>query len=115
MVNELHAYFHPEEIGVNKVRANPGEGLDVPIWLLGSGGFTAQLAGRLGLPFAFASHFAPDYLLPALELYRSAFIPSKTLDKPYVMVGLSATVADSSEEARFSFSSLTTCLYSIFN
>ncbi|MFD1776886.1 LLM class flavin-dependent oxidoreductase [Paenibacillus rhizophilus] len=99
---ELRAYFDPEAADSRPpgVRAIPGEGLNVPIWLLGSSGFSARLAGQLGLPFAFASHFAPDYLLPALHLYRSSFQPSGVLDKPYAMVGLSAVAADSSEEAR---------------
>ncbi|AHV99542.1 LLM class flavin-dependent oxidoreductase [Paenibacillus sabinae] len=99
---ELRAYFEPgaADSRPSGVRAVPGEGLSVPIWLLGSSGFSARLAGQLGLPFAFASHFAPDYLLPALHLYRSSFRPSAALDKPYVMVGLSAAVADTAEEAR---------------
>ncbi|NJJ39253.1 LLM class flavin-dependent oxidoreductase [Paenibacillus apii] len=99
---ELRAYFEPGAANSRPpgVRAVPGEGLSVPIWLLGSSGFSARLAGQLGLPFAFASHFAPDYLLPALHLYRSSFQPSAELDKPYVMVGLSAVVADTAEEAR---------------
>ncbi|BCG61537.1 LLM class flavin-dependent oxidoreductase [Paenibacillus sp. URB8-2] len=99
---ELRAYFDPEAADSRPpgVWATPGEGLNVPIWLLGSSGFSARLAGQLGLPFAFASHFAPDYLLPALHLYRSSFQPSGVLDKPYAMVGLSAVAADSSEEAR---------------
>ncbi|MBY9077847.1 LLM class flavin-dependent oxidoreductase [Paenibacillus sp. HN-1] len=99
---ELRAYFDPE--GADRrprgVQAVPGEGLDIPIWLLGSSGFSAQLAARLGLPFAFASHFAPDYLLPALHLYRTGFRPSETLDKPYAMVGLNVVAADTDEEAQ---------------
>lgn len=101
LLSELRAYFDPE--GADRrpagVHAVPGEGLKVPIWLLGSSGFSAKLAGSLGLPFAFASHFAPDYLLQALELYRSSFVPSDVLDKPYAMVGLGVTAADTSEEA----------------
>lgn len=73
----------------------------MPIWLLGSSGFSAQLAGQLGLPFAFASHFAPDYLLPALHLYRTSFKPSAVLDKPHVMVGLGVTAADTTAAARW--------------
>lgn len=101
-LSELRAYFDPSASGSRPpgVRAIPGEGLDVPIWLLGSSGFSARLAGQLGLPFAFASHFAPDYLLPALHLYRSSFQPSVHLDKPHVMVGLGITAADTVEEAR---------------
>ncbi|TFE28551.1 LLM class flavin-dependent oxidoreductase [Cohnella luojiensis] len=101
LLNELRSYFNPSGAAIhNAVRAIPGEGLNIPIWLLGSSGFSAQLAGRLGLPFAFASHFAPDYLLPALELYRSNFRPSEALDKPYAMVGVSVTAADTEQEAK---------------
>lgn len=101
-LSELRAYFDPNGAGSRPlgVRAVPGEGLSIPIWLLGSSGFSAQLAGQLGLPFAFASHFAPDYLLPALHLYRSSFKPSAVLDKPHVMIGLGMTAADTVEEAR---------------
>lgn len=101
-LSELRAYFDPDGAGSRPlgVRAVPGEGLNIPIWLLGSSGFSAQLAAQLGLPFAFASHFAPDYLLPALHLYRSSFKPSSVLDKPHVMVGLGITAADTVEEAR---------------
>jgi luciferase family oxidoreductase group 1 len=100
---ELREYFHPSQepnAAPGGVRAIPGEGLDIPIWLLGSSGFSAQLAAQLGLPFAFASHFAPDYLLPAIDAYRSGFRPSEALDKPHVMVGLNAIVADTDEEAQ---------------
>jgi len=101
LLSELRSYFNPTGAKYNSVvRAIPGEGLDIPIWLLGSSGFSAQLAGQLGLPFAFASHFAPDYLLPALELYRSSFRPSEVLEKPCVMVGVSVTAADTEQEAK---------------
>ena len=83
----------------------PGAGLNVPVWLLGSSLFSAQLAGMLGLPYAFASHFAPDYLMDALAIYRSEFRPSQQLAKPYVMVGTSVVGADSEEEARRLFTS----------
>jgi luciferase family oxidoreductase group 1 len=101
LLSELRAYLDntPEARPVG-VRAIPGEGLSIPIWLLGSSGFSAQLAGHLGLPFAFASHFAPDYLLPALDLYRGSFRPSESLDKPYAMIGLNIIAADTDEEAR---------------
>jgi luciferase family oxidoreductase group 1 len=101
-LSELRHYFNPsaESRGVMP-RAVPGEGLDVPIWLLGSSGFSAQLAGHHGLPFAFASHFAPDFLLPALKLYRDNFKPSEVLDKPYAMVGVNVVVADTDEAAAF--------------
>jgi luciferase family oxidoreductase group 1 len=100
-LSELRGYFNPAMgTGMPNVRAFPGEGLDIPIWLLGSSGFSAQLAGQLGLPFAFASHFAPDYLLSALELYRSNFRPSESLAKPYAMVGINIIAADTDEEAK---------------
>lgn len=100
LLSELRSYLNPSTgSGMPDVRAIPGEGLDIPIWLLGSSGFSAQLAGQLGLPFAFASHFAPDYLLPALDLYRTSFRPSEALDKPYAMIGLNVIAADTDEEA----------------
>ncbi|NMO94415.1 LLM class flavin-dependent oxidoreductase [Paenibacillus lemnae] len=100
-LGELRTYFKPTSGSSMRVRAIPGEGLDVPIWLLGSSGFSAQLSAQLGLPFAFASHFAPDYLLPALDLYRSQFRPSEELDKPYAMVGVNVICADTDEQARY--------------
>lgn len=99
-LSELRGYFHPAPGSGARVRAIPGEGLSVPIWLLGSSGFSAQLSGQLGLPFSFASHFAPDYLLPALDLYRHQFRPSEELAAPYAMVGVNVLVADTDEEAR---------------
>jgi luciferase family oxidoreductase group 1 len=101
-LSELRSYLDPSSFNSRPpgVRAIPGEGLTIPIWLLGSSGFSAQLAGQLGLPFAFASHFAPDYLLPALHLYRSNFRPSEVLDKPYAMIGLNIIAADTVEEAK---------------
>ena len=97
---ELRAYFDPSlAAGKNFVRAIPGEGLKIPIWLLGSSGYSAQLAGQLGLPFSFASHFSPEYTKPALELYRSSFRPSAVLDRPYAMVGVNVIAADTDEEA----------------
>jgi luciferase family oxidoreductase group 1 len=84
-----------------RVRAVPGEGLNIPIWLLGSSGFSAQLAGHLGLPFSFASHFSPEYTLPALELYRETFQPSDVLDEPYAMVGVNVIAAVTDEEAHW--------------
>lgn len=97
---ELRSYLNPALGGAAPgVRAVPGEGLDIPIWLLGSSGFSAQLAGQLGLPFAFASHFAPDYLLPALELYHRNFRPSSSLEKPYVMVAVNVIAAPTDDEA----------------
>jgi luciferase family oxidoreductase group 1 len=100
-LDELRTYLNPKLAEGNmKVRAIPGEGLNIPIWLLGSSGFSARLAGRLGLPFAFASHFSPDNTLPALELYRNTFTPSEVLDEPYAMVGANVVAADTDEEAQ---------------
>jgi luciferase family oxidoreductase group 1 len=98
-LKELKSYFKPEEY--MRVRAIPGEGLNIPIWLLGSSGYSAQLAGQLGLPFAFASHFSPDNTLPALDLYRKSFCPSEVLDKPYAMVGVNVVAADTDEKAEW--------------
>jgi luciferase family oxidoreductase group 1 len=81
------------------VRAVPGTGLKVPVWILGSSLFGAQLAAMLGLPYAFASHFAPGQMMQAIALYRSTFKPSEQLDKPYVMLGFNVFAADSDEEA----------------
>jgi len=83
--------------------AVPGMNSDVPIWLLGSSLYSAQLAAMLGLPYAFASHFAPDSLLDAIDIYRSRFKPSAVLDKPYVMVGVMGSVAATDEEAQYHF------------
>ncbi|MBS4218614.1 LLM class flavin-dependent oxidoreductase [Bacillus sp. FJAT-49711] len=96
-VDELQAYFNydPEA----RVRAIPGEGLNIPIWLLGSSGFSAQLAAQKGLPFSFASHFAPDYVLQALKLYRENFKPSAVLQKPYAMLGINIIAADTDDRA----------------
>ncbi|WP_308637550.1 LLM class flavin-dependent oxidoreductase [Paenibacillus silvisoli] len=101
LLAELRAFFQPPADAVRPVRATPGEGLNVPIWLLGSSGFSAKLAGELGLPFSFASHFAPEYLMPAIHLYRSNFRPSEALAKPYVMIGINIVAADTDEEARY--------------
>ncbi|MDE5416328.1 LLM class flavin-dependent oxidoreductase [Alkalihalobacterium chitinilyticum] len=97
---ELRAYFAPDQHN-QRVRAYPGEGLQIPIWLLGSSGFSAQLAGKLGLPFAFASHFSPEYTLPALNLYRQSFQPSEVLQEPYAMVGVNVIAADTDEKAQW--------------
>lgn len=104
-VLELQAYFKPVQPG-QAVRAVPGAGLDVPIWLLGSSLYSAELAAHLGLPFAFASHFAPRFLLRAIELYRSRFQPSTQLDKPYVAVAANAIAADTDEAAHHLLRSL---------
>lgn len=104
-VVELMGYFQPAEDG-QRIRAVPGEGEQVPIWILGSSLYGAQLAAMLGLPYAFASHFAPAELDHALEIYRSRFQPSKQLDRPYVMLGLNVFAAPSDAEARLLFTSL---------
>ncbi len=103
-VVELMNYFKPGS-GGQRVRAVPGEGLNVPFWILGSSLFGAQLAARLGLPFAFASHFAPMQMMEAISLYRGLFRPSEQLDKPYVMLGYNICAADSDAEALRLFSS----------
>ena len=103
-LDELRGYFAPAEPG-QAVRAIPGEGLDVPIWLLGSSDFSARLAAEKGLPFAFASHFAPDFLFGALRIYRENFRPSATLARPHVMIGVNACVADTDAEAHQLFTS----------
>jgi luciferase family oxidoreductase group 1 len=88
------------------VHAVPGEGLNIPIWILGSSLFGAQLAAAMGLPFAFASHFAPALLTQAIEVYRSRFTPSEFLDRSHLMLALSVVAADTDEEARWQFTSL---------
>ena len=103
-VQELQSYFEPAEPG-QQIRAVPGAGLRVPIWLLGSSLFSAQLAAMLGLPFAFASHFAPADMMQALALYRSRFKPSKQLDRPYAMLGVNVVAAPTDAEARRLFTS----------
>lgn len=104
-VLELQAYFRQPAPG-QKIRAVPGAGLDVPIWLLGSSLFSARLAAMLGLPFAFASHFAPEMMITAANMYRSEFRPSPQLGQPYFMLGANVFAADSDEEARRLFTSL---------
>jgi luciferase family oxidoreductase group 1 len=98
-VRELLGYFEPAAPG-QAVRAVPGAGLDVPVWLLGSSLFSATLAAQLGLPFAFASHFAPDAMDQALAIYRRDFRPSARLAEPYAMLALNVVAADSDAEAR---------------
>ncbi len=100
LLTELR-YFLNDPVNGQPVIAVPGNGSKVPIWLLGSSGFSAQLAGRLGLPFAFAAHFSPENTLPALELYRRNFQPSAELSKPYAMVAINVYAAETDEEAAF--------------
>ncbi|AFL53740.1 luciferase family oxidoreductase group 1 [Sinorhizobium fredii] len=104
-VVELQALLGPVSED-QKIIAVPGADSNVPLWLLGSSHFSAHLAGILGLPFAFASHFAPDMLLSALEIYRERFTSSPQLDKPHVMVGVMGVAADTDEEANFVFTSM---------
>jgi luciferase family oxidoreductase group 1 len=98
-VIELRDYLGPKD-NTSRVRAIPGEGTNVPIWLLGSSTYSAQLAAALGLPFAFASHFAPTYLYDALKIYRQNFTPSAHLQNPYSMACVNVIAADTNEEAQ---------------
>ncbi|MFD1852011.1 LLM class flavin-dependent oxidoreductase [Oceanobacillus bengalensis] len=102
-VNELQDYFSDNP--VSRVRAVPGQGLDIPIWLLGSSDFSARLAAEKGLRFSFASHFAPAYLHAALRLYRDNFKPTEKLEKPYAMIGVNVIAADTDEKANYIASS----------
>ena len=104
-VVELMAYFQPAEPD-QAVRAVPGAGLSVPVWILGSSTYGAQLAAMLGLPFGFASHFAPGMMMQAISIYRDRFRPSAQLSAPNVMLGVNIVAAETNAEARFLFSSL---------
>jgi len=104
-VAELMTYFRPAPTS-QAVRAVPGEGLGVPIWILGSSLFGAQLAAALGLPFAFASHFAPAQMMDAVEIYRRQFRPSEASARPHVMLGFNVFAADTDEEAHLLASSM---------
>ncbi|HEY3045278.1 MAG TPA: LLM class flavin-dependent oxidoreductase, partial [Vicinamibacterales bacterium] len=104
-VQELQAFLAPVQPG-QIIQAVPGGGLNVPLWILGSSTFGAQLAAQLGLPYAFASHFAPDALMEALAVYRARFQPSRQLDKPYAMIGVNVVAADTDEEARYLFTTV---------
>ena len=104
-VMELLNYFKPVSDG-QKVRAVPGAGLNIPVWILGSSLFGAQLAAALGLPFAFASHFAPADLAQAIAIYRRQFKASEYLDKPYIMAGLTVIAAATDDEAQYQATSL---------
>jgi luciferase family oxidoreductase group 1 len=104
-VVELMSYFQPAQPD-QAVQAVPGAGLKVPIWILGSSLYGAQVAAYLGLPFAFASHFAPAMMMPAIAIYRERFRPSEQLAAPHIMLGITVVAAESDEKARFLFSSL---------
>ena len=106
-VLELQAYLGEPAPGVPAppVRAVPGQGSNVPLWSLGSSLYGAQLAAALGLPYGFASHFAPGALMPAIEIYRERFEPSAQLDKPYVLAGFNVFAGDDDETGRFLMSS----------
>lgn len=104
-VVELQQWFAPVQPG-QAVQAVPGGGMEIPIWLLGSSLYSAQLAAMLGLPFAFASHFAPQMMMQALEVYREGFRPSATLDKPYAMAAMNLFAADTDAEGQRLFTSL---------
>jgi luciferase family oxidoreductase group 1 len=112
-VRELQALFGPLQPG-QMIQAVPGTGLEVPIWILGSSLFGAQLAAAFGLPFAFASHFAPDALMQALKIYRASFQPSEQLERPYAMVGINVVAADTDAEARRLFTSTQQSFTNIF-
>jgi luciferase family oxidoreductase group 1 len=99
-VVELQSYFAPVQPG-QRVQAVPGAGLKVPIWILGSSLFGAQLAAALGLPYAFASHFAPGAMMQAIDVYRRGFQPSEQSSRPYVMLGFNVIAADTDEEAQY--------------
>jgi len=106
-VVELLTYLAPrDENAPLSVRAIPGEGTKVPVWILGSSLFGAQLAAHLGLPYAFASHFAPQHLYDAAQTYRRNFQPSQYLDTPYFMMACNVFAADTASEAQFHFSTL---------
>src|SRR6202158_443466 len=99
LLEELRTYLGPEKPG-QVVKAIPGQGSNVPVTLLGSSGFSAHLAGTLGLPFAFAAHFAPEYLCAAAQLYRQHFRPSETLRKPYLIVAVQVIASETDAAAR---------------
>lgn len=99
-VKKLQQFFSSDNAG-NEVRAIPGEGLDVPIWILGSSTDSARLAAEMGLPYAFASHFAPSYFLSAIKIYRENFRPSKFLNSPYVIACVNVVAADTDKQADY--------------
>ena len=109
LVEELQSYFLPTRTG-QKVAAIPGAGLPIPLWILGSSLYSAELAARLGLPYAFAGHFAPDMMMQAFAIYHREFFPSKVLSKPQTMVCVQGIAAETDEKAQF----LATTLYQRF-
>ena len=112
-VVELQALLGPSRPG-QAVQAVPGTGTNIPIWILGSSLFGAQLAAMLGLPYAFASHFAPDALMQALQVYRARFQPSAQLKRPYVMVGVNVVAAETDAQAQYLFTSLQQSFTNLF-
>src|SRR5690606_13350099 len=112
-VEKIEAYFSVNNAH-SKIRATVAEGVDVPLYILGSSTDSAHLAAKKGLPYAFASHFATTHLYEAMRIYRSEFRPSTVLQKPYVMVGVNIIVADSDKEAERMLTSLVRMIYSIF-
>ncbi len=112
-VIELQSYFAPLREG-QLIQAVPGTGLNVPLWILGSSLFGAQLAAELGLPYAFASHFMPGALMEALAIYRARFKPSSQLDRPYAMAGVNVFAADTDAEGRRLFTSAQQSFANIF-
>lgn len=100
LIEELLYYFAPAEPG-QKVKAIPGQGIDIPIYILGSSTYSAELAARMGRPYAFAGHFAPASMMQAFDIYRNQFQPSNVLEKPYVMAGVPVIAADTDERAEF--------------
>lgn len=105
LIEELLFYFAPAQAG-QKIRAIPGAGIEIPLWLLGSSHYSARLAAQLGRPYAFAGHFAPQEMLQAIRLYRAEFRPSRYLKEPKVMVGVAAVAADTDEKAEYLATSL---------
>lgn len=115
LLSELLSYFQPQgDPRMSGVRAIPGEGLQIPVWLLGSSDFSARLAGQLGFPFGFASHFAPNFTLPALQLYRKHFQASASLQQPYAMVGVNVIAAETDEDAHWLATSMQQQVLSLF-
>lgn len=109
LVQELFQYFSSNQEGA-RVIANPGMGTKIPVWLLGSSLYSAELAGRLGLPYSFAGHFAPELMMEAIHVYRQSFNPSVHLKTPYIMIGVQVVAASTDEEAEF----LSTSVYQRF-